>query len=389
MWFSRREKKADPVPQENLNIQKIPDIFYGGNDPIIYHGIEGVAGQTDNISKKISSSVATRQKDIFVPWWKKKIVMYGSGGLVFVAAVAGISWYYLQDVVQRPGEGRPSQDMTSRNTENNSDNVTTSTSIIETNATSTPTSTLEVVPTSTVSLGPAPLVFPTILLLNTDDADADQLTDIEEELFNTDSGTWDTDSDGYYDGQEVFNLYNPKGFAPVKIIDSGIVREYVNPNWNYRVYYPVGWQLGAVDPENTQLLFNSIYGDYVEVRAVRKDSNQNFISWFSTYAQGQFYADLSTISNRFKIPGMKRKDDLVVYFEEGENIYILIYHPVDSGPVRFRHAFQMMYQSFRPSKVNYDIPTQPVLPGVVSSTEEPAAPVEFNNPLSTSSFSNE
>jgi hypothetical protein len=35
----------------------------------------------------------------------------------------------------------------------------------------------------------------------------------------------------------------------VKIIDSGLITEYTNPIWQYRIYYPAGWQVGEVDKD--------------------------------------------------------------------------------------------------------------------------------------------
>ena len=45
----------------------------------------------------------------------------------------------------------------------------------------------------------------------TKDSDNDSLTDFMEEIYGTDKNNPDTDGDGYLDGQEVQNGYNPKG----------------------------------------------------------------------------------------------------------------------------------------------------------------------------------
>ncbi|HPL95271.1 MAG TPA: hypothetical protein PLF15_00615 [bacterium] len=57
------------------------------------------------------------------------------------------------------------------------------------------------------------------LMLESDsdiDSDNDSLTDIEEEIFGTDLNNPDSDGDGYLDGEEVLNGYNPMG--PGKLI---------------------------------------------------------------------------------------------------------------------------------------------------------------------------
>lgn len=220
------------------------------------------------------------------------------------------------------------------------------------------------VPTKTPSLLPQPLTFPPIILTDTVDLDQDLLTDLEEEVFGTDSGEWDTDGDGYYDGQEVFNLYNPKGFAPIRLIDSGLVREYVNPSWKYRVYYPQSWEVGAVDVKSDQVIFSSITGDFVEIHAFEKDGGVSFADWFALEAGGEQFTELQNFENRFMQPGLKRRDSLVAYFPTENAVYVLVYHPSESvGATPFRHIMQMMYQSMRPGTgIVPELPPQTPLP---------------------------
>jgi len=208
-----------------------------------------------------------------------------------------------------------------------------------------------------------PLTLPRILLQDSADLDIDFLTDMEEEIFGTDSGIWDTDGDGYYDGQEVFNLYNPRGFAPVKLIDSGLVREYINPQRQYRVYYPIVWEAATVDVSGDHILFSSITGDFIEIRAAPKLAGESFPAWFARNLSGERFSDLTVINNRFKVDGYKRADDLVVYFESEAVVYMIIYQPAGTAlDVPFRHIMQMIYQSFRPSGVGVQLPEQTVLP---------------------------
>ncbi|MBU2509676.1 fibronectin type III domain-containing protein, partial [Patescibacteria group bacterium] len=56
------------------------------------------------------------------------------------------------------------------------------------------------------------------------DTDSDGLSDLEEVLYGTNSKSPDTDADGFLDGNEVFHLYNPAGTAPVKLLDSALVK---------------------------------------------------------------------------------------------------------------------------------------------------------------------
>ena len=286
-------------------------------------------------------------------------------------ATAGISWYYLRDLftVQNTVVQPNLSDRTSMSSSGQQEvdrtiaEVERVTEVVTTTPTTTPTlGELEPAPTTTPSLSDTFFDFPPLVYTNTVDLDADELTDMEEELLGTDTGTWDTDSDGYYDGQEVINLYNPKGEAPVKLIDSGLVIEYVNPTFGYRLYYPLGWERGSVDAQAKQVLFSAFSGEYVEVRASAKDTDMNFAQWFSRYAEGQQLTELIPLTNRFKEAGMKRKDGLVAYFETDKYVYILLYHSEGRGPVPYRRMLEMMIQGFRPQKTLVEIPDQVPLP---------------------------
>ncbi|HAT03761.1 MAG TPA: hypothetical protein DCS29_03245 [Candidatus Magasanikbacteria bacterium] len=385
MFWSKHAKKNKVSSSEgelSAVILTIPDIFYGGQDPTIYHTQEKV-GLHSNNDMSTSAQVDTKK---IIPhktsiFSGKKVWIIGS--IFLVVAVGIISWYY---IAQYRGAqqmlAQKNQTNTTRQTQQTS--TTTTREIIPTaTSTVTVTSSNELPPaTSTPSLVSAFFEFPTSVSIDTADLDSDSLTDIEEELFGIDSGTWDTDQDGYYDGQEIFNLYNPKGFAPVKLIDSGLVREYINP-LGYRIYYPFFWQEGDVDPQERQVLFSAISGDYIEVRVSQKEQNQSFVQWFGRNAEGQRYADLVEFENRFKQKGYRRKDSLVAYFDSDTYVYICIYHPKDRGPIAFRHVMQMMYQSFRIQKTDIDIPDQAPLPDANASSTTRSTSTIFSTDTAT------
>ena len=368
--FGRKKDKSKDKKDKYSDLQSIviPHVFYGGQDPYIYHPHIEEDTKTNakkfHFKKNIKSKVVPRPATQSQKNNKKKIWIFGSIGLA--VAIGLITWYYINDYNKARAQ------LIAKNT------VPTPPVIVVKNTTP-----QEVVPTTTVieevtssvelatstpSLQNVFLDFPPILTLDTADVDADSLTDIEESVFGTDSGTWDSDNDKYYDGQEVYNLYNPKGLAPVKIIDSGLVLEYKNVYFGYHIYYPSAWQKGSVDVKETQVLFSASNGDYIEVRVFPKEVGQTFITWFSRNAEGQSYTDLSTFKNRFGEDAMIRKDSLVAYFEDANYIYTIIYHTKDRGPILYRHIMQMMYQSFRMSQSNTVLPDQVTFPSPESSS---------------------
>ncbi len=361
MWW---KKKKQPVAEKlalTARFLVMPEVFYGGRDPVVY--FKNIAGKNKNASKRQLPSLAKLGAGKLGAFIQKKWVRYAGLGLIFLIVVISISVYYLQQAgllkFNQPETATVAEEQKIENKEAVIPEEKISESEIATTTVVVPE--LETA-TTTLSLAERELEFPQIFLTNSTDQDNDSLTDIEEEIFGTDSGQWDSDGDGYYDGQEVFNLYNPKGTAPMKIIDSGIVQEYINPNWQYRLYYPVGWQVGAVDEEANQVLISALTGDYVEVNAFKKESKETFQDWFARKAGGQKYSELEIFSNRFLESGQRISDELAAYFVSGDNIYVLIYHPGASGFIPFRQVMVLLRQSFRPSKTLVEIPAQVILP---------------------------
>ncbi|MBI4427130.1 MAG: hypothetical protein HY569_01435 [Candidatus Magasanikbacteria bacterium] len=366
-WKKDKNQTVEPPPE---NIIKIPEEFYGAKDPVVHYAKSTVVIQkAGNVAAPVSKSPSGAQSAPKLGFLRNKKAIYLLAGLVFLLVVGLISWYYISPALKQApapaavvSESKPKEEQPA--VETPPEEIAAEAEIA--------TSTEEI--TAPPSLVGQTLQFPTILLANSADIDSDSITDLEEEVFGTDSGTWDTDGDGYYDGQELFNLYNPAGIAPMKLIDSGLAKEYVNPAWQYRVFYPAQWQVGEVDDEKKAVLFSAITGDYVEIFVSPKNFGETFEDWFAREAVGQNYADLQPFVNRFQEGGWKRTDDLTAYFITDSVVFALVYNPGVTDSIPFRHIMQMMVQSFRPGKTSVVVPEQTVLPTVSTSTkiiEEP------------------
>lgn len=342
--FKKRNSKleAEKTPI-TARVIVIPEAFYGGADPVIHY-----AGE---LTKLPNGSAAPVSKiPLPVPGAKKKSGknkkgFFIGGGIFFLLFVGVTTWYYLgQEQAARSSlpVNRPAQTRTTPKPDRRiiQQTPTTTQETVATPSIVPPTTTARIV---TPELGQ----FPRIFLADSADLDSDTLTDTEEEAFGTDSGVWDTDADGYYDGQEVVNLYNPVGFAPVKIIDSGLTREYVHPTLGYRIYFPAPWESAAVDERAEQVIFSAVNGDFVEVRVFEKSPQESFETWFGRAATGQVFSDLIPISNRFGVDGWRRKDNLVAYYETDHSVVVLLYHPGGEEAIFYRHVMIMMRESFR------------------------------------------
>lgn len=351
--FKKKEKPAmmsaqggkEAVPKVRLTV--IPEVFYGGKDPVLHYEETVV-----NVSSQPKVLSAPPKPLPPKPMARKRPFSLAKTLLIVIPVLAlaggGVAWY-LATKSKRATVTRAPQ----------------ATSLPSTP----PALETESVPEAEAPPEPEPaiperqLVFPRILLADSADLDVDSLTDQEEDVFGTDSGVWDTDTDGYFDGQEVFNLYNPKGFAPVRLIDSGLIREYINPTWQYRVYYPLGWEAAPVDAKADHVLFSAISGDFIEVRAFAKEPGESFTGWFARRVADQQFSDLTEISNRFDLAGWKRQDELVAYFESESAVFVFIYQiSAEAESVPFRNLMKMMYQSFRIGAGTIELPDQALLP---------------------------
>lgn len=333
-------EQAAPAPV-TARVTVIPDSFYGGQDPVIHYASEIMKSGGSQAPLKPAPSKAVPAK---IPSAKKPhshTALLILGSVLFLVFLAVTAWYYIrQEAPPSPRQVREAPPPPVRA-------PTPAPTATTTQGVSAPTSSPAIQPPQAVSARVGLGVFPRLLLLDGADLDADVFTDAEEEVFGTDSGVWDTDADGYYDGQEVVNLYNPTGFAPVKIIDSGLVREYIHPSFGYRVYFPASWESAAVDPEAEQVIFSAVNGDFIEARTFQKSATESFEEWFGRTVAGQSFSDLVRTTNRFDTPGWRRRDHLVAYYETREAVFVLIYHPAVEEAIQYRHIMMMMRESFR------------------------------------------
>ncbi len=397
--FGKKEKNT---PQEQpvitARIETMPGAFYGGADPIIYAEqsektkttaapavvplpppkkpisppppTSGVSGMIN-----ISPEKSVLQKPVLKPAANSKKGMFLFIAVVVLLAVAAVVYFVF--FANKPAPIVPATPVTPT-TFIPSPIVTppiASTSTVSTNvATSTASST-------PIVHGGGALTLPRVTSVVAKDNDEDSLTNSEEEVFGTDPEVWDSDSDGYYDGQEAANLYNPKGIAPQKIIDSGLVKEYINPMYQYRFYYPASWRVDPVGDDLKDILVSADSGDYMEIRVFPKDETLSFANWFAATLPGENFTSFTNFQNRFQVPGYKRADMTVGFFETSKAIYSVVYFYGEQEKNAFPHMMNILLQSFRVSKSGFELPVQIVLPGVVSST-----PVVVSSTSSTLSF---
>lgn len=344
--FGRKKITPPALSEPVLHIQSMPAEFYGGANPVV---------QFKESKQTIVPGAPLAEGQRLAS--RRFLFIFGSLlFLVFVLGGSGYYWWTLRQskpaapvlpVAEAPLSTQPPAPLPAEPAPP-----------AEAPATLAPPAPVASAPTAPV------LSFPSTLLGDTVDLDKDGLTDAEEELFKTDLAKPDTDGDKYTDGQEVINLYNPSGQAPVKLIDSGLIKEYINPAFGYAVYYPFEWAVGAVDESSRSVLFSAITGEYIEARVFDKMPGENFADWFASQAPSEDYSQLREFPawHNF-IAGQSRRDGLVYYFENDAHWFALVYHTTDSVMVNYRSVIKMFARSFRLSAAPSILPERVVESG--------------------------
>lgn len=174
------------------------------------------------------------------------------------------------------------------------------------------------------------------------DTDHDLLTDSEEQLYGTRLSRSDSDADGFSDGEEVKNLYDPLGSG--KLSTSPQIDMYKNIPFSYSVLYPVGFKAEAVDTSNETVLFTSSTGEFIEVLVFENKDKITPRQWY--ISQFQDKATPQDLVNKTGLKGVLAVDSSTVYFGNEEYIYGLSYHIGTKNEQSFGTTFAMMYESF-------------------------------------------
>lgn len=178
------------------------------------------------------------------------------------------------------------------------------------------------------------------------DVDGDGLTLAEEQLFQTDVQAVDTDEDGFEDGTEVLNGYDPE-VAGKTLLETGTFRQYTNEI--YSIIYPSIWEFREQNLDNTEVLFIAETGEFVEVLIL---PNINKLSLQDWYAQ-QFpeFAQITPIQVKINnVDGILHPDGRNYYLtnvNDISRIYIITYNIGNFIELKYKTIFRSMANSFK------------------------------------------
>ena len=216
------------------------------------------------------------------------------------------------------------------------------------------------------------------------DTDSDGLSDLEEAIFGTDPRSPDTDGDGFLDGNEVFNLYNPNGKAPAKLEGSGLVKTVESPvGWSMLI--PKDWSFNMDKPDGTSATILSGHGESFVVTIESNDNRLPVLDWFMAVHPDADKTMIMQFKSKGGYAGILGPDLLTTYIPWDNKVFVFTYN-MDKQPfINFRTVYSMMLNSL----VLKGLPQQIVPAGTGQLPFEPAAnqPGTITQPVSVVSTS--
>ncbi len=183
---------------------------------------------------------------------------------------------------------------------------------------------------------------------NNFDQDSDDLSVEEELIFGTNNNDEDTDNDGYKDGVEVMNLYNPL-LSNQALVHSSLITQFSNQTVKYLLLKPKNWLSQAIEGNDLEIMFtpDSGTGDFMSISAEAVVANQTLQAWAQSKADGATLSSL-TLGKEAKISALQSKiADAYTVFAKVNNYFIkFTYHIETESKPYFANTYLMMLNSF-------------------------------------------
>lgn len=183
---------------------------------------------------------------------------------------------------------------------------------------------------------------------NNFDQDDDDLSIEEELIFGTGSNDEDTDNDGYKDGTEVMNLYNPL-LSNQALIHSSLITQFSNQTVKYLLLKPKNWLSQAIEGNDLEIMFtpDSGTGDFMSISAEVAPANQTLQAWAQSKASGATLSSL-LLGKEAKITALQSKtaDARTVFAKVNNHFIKFTYHIETEGSAYFDSTYIMMLNSF-------------------------------------------
>ncbi|MBI4135319.1 hypothetical protein HY477_01125 [Candidatus Uhrbacteria bacterium] len=297
-------------------IYTIPEEYYGGRSP---------KGRKQTASP-IAAAGATYRETIKEKRISGKTMFIGVSAILFVLVVSGAIWYFTKPLRALPVTPAPAAAPVST-----PEPVLPPPPVPPESAPEAPP-TPETPPPPPVPLPPQPF----------EDTDSDGLSNAEELLYGGNPNLPDTDGDGFLDGHEVVNLYNPSGSAPERLEEAGFVRGFENAVLGYSIFYPTSWRVAA-NPERRSIEFMASEGsERIKVSVFDAPENIAHREWaVSVYGGGI----VNWTTNKFGFLGIV--SEAAAGWRgifEGRGVFYVVEY-LTPAPPAYKTTFEMMLNS--------------------------------------------
>lgn len=176
------------------------------------------------------------------------------------------------------------------------------------------------------------------------DGDNDGLTAVEEQLYGTNEIVSDTDGDGYPDGSELLNGYDPTK-ANGALAASGLFKTFSGQG--YSIIYPTNWKLNSLS--STEVIFQSDGGEFVEIITIMNSNRLSLFDWYKEELPGSNAE--STVELKINsLDALRTADHLNYYLtmpSDTSLIYLVTYNVGNLSEANYMTTFGAMIKSFK------------------------------------------
>ncbi len=176
------------------------------------------------------------------------------------------------------------------------------------------------------------------------DSDGDGLTDIEENIWATNSSSVDSDSDTHKDREELMSFYDPS--QPKKrLLEGKTASVYKNPTYFYSVIYPSVFTVRALPPDNQQIIFSDPNGAFFTVAVEENPASLSTYAWYQvknpTISTTNFRSFL--VDN---FPALQTPDGLITYVAVGSKVFVISYNLGTINEANYVTTYRLFLKSF-------------------------------------------
>lgn len=195
------------------------------------------------------------------------------------------------------------------------------------------------------------------------DLDSDGLTDSEEAVFGSNAQLPDTDSDGYLDANEVFNLYAPTIQAPAILLTQTMMQT-VSSTIGWQLLAPKAWTIERA-PNGTDVLIRVPSGEVFVVTVEANPTKQDIRTWIATTRGWRVDQVVELRSNKYQLSFYLGPDRLTAYIPWDGQVVRVSYQLGTQVFVNYRTTFGMILNSLR-------LQGSPKVPDLSRPTEIPS-----------------